>query len=88
LESVKGNKFITTWEGSKPSKQIDKITYSDNTVWINKTQSEGFHGVPENVWDFHIGGYQVCDKWLKRPQRPGSFHGRHKPLPENCRGAQ
>ena len=65
LESVKGNKFITTWEGSKPSKQIDKITYSDNTVWINKTQSEGFHGVPENVWDFHIGGYQVCDKWLK-----------------------
>ena len=21
--------------------------------------------MPENVWDFHIGGYQVCDKWLK-----------------------
>jgi hypothetical protein len=25
----------------------------------------GFHGVPEDVWNFHIGGYQVCHKWLK-----------------------
>ena len=24
-----------------------------------------FKGVPENVWNFHIGGYQVCEKWLK-----------------------
>jgi len=21
--------------------------------------------VPPEVWDFHIGGYQVCQKWLK-----------------------
>jgi hypothetical protein len=21
--------------------------------------------VPEEVWNFKIGGYQVCDKWLK-----------------------
>ncbi len=25
----------------------------------------GFRGVPEEVWNFHIGGYQVCEKWLK-----------------------
>jgi hypothetical protein len=25
----------------------------------------GFHGVEEPVWNFRIGGYQVCDKWLK-----------------------
>lgn len=24
-----------------------------------------FRGVRENVWNFHIGGYQVCEKWLK-----------------------
>src|SRR5208337_2864904 len=24
-----------------------------------------FEGVPEIVWNFHIGGYQVCEKWLK-----------------------
>ena len=31
-------------------------------LFINKTQY--FDGVPENVWDFRIGGYQVCHKWL------------------------
>ncbi|MDP2897030.1 MAG: type ISP restriction/modification enzyme [bacterium] len=34
-------------------------------VFIDKAQTQGFHGVPENVWNFHIGGYQVCHKWLK-----------------------
>ena len=24
-----------------------------------------FEGVPPGVWNFHIGGYQVCEKWLK-----------------------
>ncbi|MBC8870405.1 MAG: N-6 DNA methylase [Planctomycetes bacterium] len=24
-----------------------------------------FDGVPEEVWDFHAGGHQVCRKWLK-----------------------
>lgn len=32
-------------------------------VWINKTQY--FDSVPPEVWAFHIGGYQVCQKWLK-----------------------
>lgn len=32
-------------------------------VWINKKQY--FEGVAPEVWEFHIGGYQVCHKWLK-----------------------
>jgi hypothetical protein len=24
-----------------------------------------FEGVSPEVWNFHIGGYQVCEKWLK-----------------------
>ena len=32
-------------------------------VTINKTQY--FEGVPPEVWEFYIGGYQVLDKWLK-----------------------
>lgn len=31
-------------------------------VYINDTAY--FDGVPEAVWKFHIGGYQVCHKWL------------------------
>jgi predicted helicase len=32
-------------------------------VYIN--QDQYFEGVKPEVWDFHIGGYQVCEKWLK-----------------------
>ncbi|MGI6496293.1 MAG: type ISP restriction/modification enzyme [Kiritimatiellia bacterium] len=32
-------------------------------VYINATQY--FAPVPEAVWTYPIGGYQVCDKWLK-----------------------
>ena len=32
-------------------------------VYINKAQY--FDGIKEDVWKYHIGGYQVCDKWLK-----------------------
>ena len=32
-------------------------------VYINAEQY--FAPVPEAIWDFQIGGYQVCEKWLK-----------------------
>jgi len=41
-------------------------------VYINKDQY--FEGVSPDVWEFHIGGYQVCEKWLKdRRQRTLSY---------------
>jgi Type ISP C-terminal specificity domain len=39
------------------------LTPDQGRVWINKTQY--FDGVPPEVWEFHVGGYQVCHKWLK-----------------------
>ena len=38
-------------------------TPAEQAIAINKTQS--FKPVPQAVWDFHIGGYQVLDKYLK-----------------------
>ena len=32
-------------------------------VHINKDQY--FDGVPQLAWEFHIGGYQPAQKWLK-----------------------
>jgi predicted helicase len=50
--------------------RVETIRYTDagagdeqGHVWINGTQH--FEGVPSEVWNFHVGGYQVCDKWLK-----------------------
>jgi len=42
---------------------VEKITYKNEKVYINKTQY--FDHVTEAVWQCHIGGYQVCQKWLK-----------------------
>ncbi len=64
MESPKLDKHMTKVIG-KGSPEVEKVAYSDKTVWIDKAQTQGFRGVPENVWDFHIGGYQVCEKWLK-----------------------
>ena len=47
------------------SAEVEKISYAGETVWIDKAQTRGFRGVPESVWNFHIGCYQVCEKWLK-----------------------
>jgi predicted helicase len=38
--------------------------YSDREVIINK-KGDRFTGVPKSVWEFYVGGYQVCHKWLK-----------------------
>jgi predicted helicase len=51
--------------------EVGKVRYTapgeggseQGRVWINREQY--FEGVPPEVWKFHVGGYQVCQKWLK-----------------------
>ena len=47
------------------SNEVEKVRYDETKqqVYINKTQY--FKGVSTAVWEFCIGRYQVCDKWLK-----------------------
>jgi predicted helicase len=47
------------------SNAVEKVSYAEanQRVHINSTQC--FEGVPPKVWEFHIGGYQVAQKWLK-----------------------
>jgi predicted helicase len=64
LETPKLNDLRTQFIGGQ-SPKVEKISWSRDTVWLNKAQTAGFRGVCEPVWNFHIGGYQVCEKWLK-----------------------
>lgn len=78
LESpLRLSSLITTYVGDKRP-EVGRIGWSNGTVWLDakttnarlghraiKPGTIGFQGVPEVVWDFHIGGYQVCHKWLK-----------------------
>jgi Type ISP C-terminal specificity domain/N-6 DNA Methylase len=49
----------------KGSNEVEALRYSpqESAIYFNKTQH--FAPVLENVWNFHIGGYQVLDKYLK-----------------------
>ncbi len=64
MESHKLDNFSTTFP-LKGDDTVEKVQYtdSDRRVWINAKQY--FGGVPKAVWEFHVGGYQVCEKWLK-----------------------
>lgn len=42
---------------------VEKPSYKDGKVWINAKQY--FANVPKEAWEFHIGGYQPAQKWLK-----------------------
>lgn len=62
MESPLLDNLITTYpvEGEN---EVVKPTYKNGRVYINKEQY--FDGVPELAWNFYIGGYQPCQKWLK-----------------------
>ena len=44
---------------------IEKASWSNQAIWVNKSKTAGFVGVSEQVWKYSFGGYQVCEKWLK-----------------------
>src|SRR5258708_14591617 len=79
LQLMEGGGEIKTRFPEAGNNIVEKVEYAqpaDNPergrVWIKKTQY--FEGVPPAVWDFSIGGYQVCQRWLKdRKGRALSF---------------
>ena len=50
--------------GSK-NPEIENVSYENETIWINRLYTNGFQKVPQEVWNFTIGSYQICEKWLK-----------------------
>ena len=77
LESPDVHPLTATYTGPKIT-QVGRVGWMDGTVWLDAGKSNacrghrarspgtvGFHNVPEEVWDFHVGGHQVCYKWLK-----------------------
>jgi predicted helicase len=55
---------ITKYQGTGDNR-VKEIKYHEieKKVFINKTQF--FEEIDKEVWEYQIGGYQVCCKWLK-----------------------
>ena len=77
LESPALDDPVTDYAGPK-APAVGRVGWSNGTVWLDAAKTNarqrhratkpgqyGFHRVPEEVWHFQIGGYQVCHKWLK-----------------------
>jgi hypothetical protein len=76
FDVAKGEKLPVALTFIGPEKpEVVKVGWGGGTVWIDgadlkkaqahKSGTVGFRGVPEEVWNFHVGGYQVCERWLK-----------------------
>lgn len=44
---------------------VEFVRYSSEDRSVSINDGQFFKPVPQAVWDFHIGGYQVLDKYLK-----------------------
>lgn len=55
---------ITTYPATGTN-AVEKVLYNDKCqrVYINGNQY--FEGVAPDVWAFQVGGYQVCERWLR-----------------------
>jgi predicted helicase len=62
LKSKELEQPVARFQG-KGNGKVEKPKYEKSRVYINAIQY--FDGVKPEVWEYQIGGYQVCDKWLK-----------------------
>ena len=57
------SKIDLTLETTNENLKIEFVKYLDGKLYINKDTS--IVGIPQIVWEYYIGGYQVLDKWFK-----------------------
>ena len=64
LKSPELDPPVAKFQG-KGDEKVEKLRYNENEgrVYLNKIQY--FEGITEEVYEYQIGGYQVCCKWLK-----------------------
>jgi predicted helicase len=63
MQAAQLNDFITEFP-VKGDNLVEKAVHTpeNHRVWINARQY--FGNVRQDVWEFHRGGYQPCEKWL------------------------
>jgi predicted helicase len=62
LKSKDLDKTISKFPKAGDNK-VQKLKYENEKMWINDKQF--FDGINIEIWQYQIGGYQVCEKWLK-----------------------
>ncbi|MCW9681777.1 N-6 DNA methylase, partial [Dolichospermum planctonicum UHCC 0167] len=58
------NNLMTTYQQIGDN-QITEVTYHSELEIVYVNKQNYFTNIPQHIWEFKIGGYQVLDKWLK-----------------------
>ncbi len=64
LKSSRLDPTLAKFQG-KGDEKVEKIRYDEKEWRVYVNPSQNFEGIPKEVWQYQIGGYQVCHKWLK-----------------------
>ncbi len=64
LKSPELDSPIARFQG-KGDNRVEKPRYDEKAEMVHLNKAQYFEGIPRDVWAYQIGGYQVCDKWLK-----------------------
>jgi very-short-patch-repair endonuclease len=64
LKSDKLAKPTSKCEGTG-NMQVIKVSYDPSKLRVSINPEKWFETVSLDVWEYHIGGYQVAEKWLK-----------------------
>ena len=56
---------IAKYQGTGSNDRIEKVSYDNKNKRIYINNEKYFEGIEPEVWNYHIGGYQVLRKYLK-----------------------
>ena len=64
LKSSELNSPLYKFQG-KGDNRVEKIKYAEKEKRIYFNEKQYFEEIPQDIWQYQIGSYQVCRKWLK-----------------------
>jgi len=64
LKSTELDPPLAKFQGTGKN-SVDNLKYNQKGARVYINIDQYFEGVEKEVWEYQIGGYQVCHKWLK-----------------------
>lgn len=56
---------VSRFQGASENDRIENITYQEKEQCVVINKDKYFDGITPDLWNYHIGGYQVLHKYLK-----------------------
>lgn len=65
MKSARLNKPIAKYQGKGNNDMVEFIRFDAQSQRVEINDDKWFEGISEELWNFHVGGYQVLHKYLK-----------------------